>query len=74
MEDKVLIEIQKLIKEKFGKTVELDTVLNETGIDSLDLLDLIVLAEEKHNVKIDDDQLINIKTIKDVVDAIISKL
>ncbi len=74
MENKVFEEIKKLIKTKFGKDVELETVLTETGIDSLDLLDLVVESESKHNVKIDDDELLNIKTIKDVVDAIASKL
>lgn len=74
MENKVFEEIKKLIKTKFGKDVKLETVLTETGIDSLDLLDLVVESETKHNVKIDDDELLNIKTIKDVVDAIASKL
>ncbi len=74
MEQKVFEEIKKLIKSKFGKDVKLETVLTETGIDSLDLLDLVVEAENKNNVKIDDDELVNFKTIEDVVKAIASKL
>lgn len=74
MEQKVFEEIKKIIKAKFGKNVELKTVLTETGIDSLDLLDLIVEAENKHNVKIDDNELVNLKTIEDVVKSIASKL
>lgn len=74
MENKVFEQIKKIIKDKFGKDVQMDTVLTETGIDSLDLLDLIVEAENQHNVKIEDDELLNLKTIEDVVKAISSKL
>ncbi len=74
MEKKIFEEIKKMIKSKFGKEVEMNTVLTETGIDSLDLLDLVVEAETSHNVKIDDDELLNLNTIEDVVKAIASKL
>lgn len=74
MEEKVYKEIKNLIKKKFNKNIEKDTILSETGIDSLDLLDLIVDAEDSHNVKITNDELMSIKTIQDVVDAIVSKL
>ncbi len=74
MEEKVLKEIKKLIKSRFNKDVEMDTVLNETGIDSLSLLDLVIEAEKSYGVEITDDELITMKTISDVVKAIASKL
>lgn len=74
MENKVFEEIKALIKKRFSKDVELTTVLSETGIDSLSLLDLVVEAEEKHDVTITDDELLGMKTIQDVVTAITSKL
>ncbi len=74
MENKVFEEVKKVIKQKFGKEVKLDTVLTETGIDSLDLLDLVVEMENNNNIKIDDEELLNLKTIEDVVKAISSKL
>ncbi len=74
MENKVFEEIKSLIKNRFSKDVELTTVLSETGIDSLSLLDLVVEAEEKHNVTITDEELLSMKTIEDVVKAITSKL
>lgn len=73
MREKVLKEVQKTIKEKYNKNVELETILTDTGIDSLDLLDLVVEIEEKHNVKITDEELIEIKTVKDIVEAISTK-
>ncbi len=74
METKIFEEIKKLIKERFSKDVELDTVLNETGIDSLSLLDLVVDAESQHGIQITDEELISMKTVKDIVDAIAGKL
>lgn len=73
-ENKIYIEVKKMIKSKFGKDVTLETILDETGIDSLDLLDLIVEVEKKNNVSITDDELLEIKTISDVVNIISSKI
>ncbi len=74
METKVFEHIKKLMKERFSKDVELTTVLNETGIDSLTLLDLVVDAEKEHKVTITDEELIEMRTVEDVVKAIASKL
>ncbi len=74
METKIFEEIKKLIKERFSKDVELDTVLNETGIDSLSLLDLVVDTEKEYNITITDEELISMKTVQDIVDAISKKV
>ena len=72
--EKVFEEVKKTIKKKFKVDVKLETTIAETGIDSLDLLDLMVDVEKKHNITIDDNKLLEIKSIKDIVDAISSKL
>ena len=64
-------EIQTNIKKKFHKNVEMDTVLSEIGIDSLDLLDFIVEMEEKYNIKFEDNELLNIRSVRDVVNLIL---
>lgn len=74
METKVFEEIKKLIKSRFNKDVELTTQLDQTGIDSLDLLDLVVEAEGKYGVTVTDEELVNMKTIEDVVKAISTKV
>ncbi len=74
METKIFEEIKKLIKERFNKEVELTTVLNETGIDSLSLLDLVVDTEQQYGITITDEELISMKTIQDIVDAISKKV
>ena len=43
-------------------------LVNDLGINSLELADLILLCEEKFNVVIDDEDLNGFTTVKDVVD------
>ncbi len=74
MENKIFEEIKKLIKDRFNKNVELDTVLSELGIDSLSLLDLVVDAESQYGIQISDEELIKIKTVQDIVNAIKTKV
>ncbi len=74
MEEKILQEIKKLVKDRFNKEVNVDTVLSETGIDSLSLLDLVVDAESKYGVTISDEELIGMKTVQDIIDAIKTKV
>lgn len=67
-------EISKLLKTKgVKKEIKLDTKFRDLGIDSLDLMDLIIIAEKKYNFRIPDDQLAEIVTINDLI-TIIEKL
>ncbi len=51
--------------------VTMDTrIRSELGLDSLSLITMIDEAERRYNVRIDDDQLAKIKTVKDIVDLI----
>ncbi len=74
METKIFEQIKKIVKERFGKDIEISTVLNETGIDSLSLLDLVVDVESEYNITITDEELISMKTVDDIVKAISSKM
>lgn len=67
-------EIKKIIKDKTGKEVKIDSNLRDLGIDSLDLLDFIVEAETKLNVQINDEELMSLQTIGDVVKALENKV
>ncbi len=74
MDNKIFEEIRKLVKDRFKKDIEMDTILSETGIDSLSLLDLVVDAESQYGIMISDDELIKIKTVSDIVQAIETKI
>ncbi|MFN3692254.1 MAG: acyl carrier protein [Fervidobacterium sp.] len=66
--------VREIIAEQLGvdlETVQLDKSLTEDlGADSLDIVDLVMAFEDEFGVKISDQDLSKIKTVKDVVEAI----
>ncbi len=73
------IELEKkiidIIHQKTNKdNITKDTELKNLGIDSLDLLDLVIEAEHKFNIHLEDDRLITLKTVDDFIKEIKSKL
>ena len=43
---------------------------NDLHLDSIDLFQIIMEVEETLNIKIDNNKLLNIKTIKDALDSV----
>ncbi|WHQ37268.1 acyl carrier protein [Spiroplasma sp. SV19] len=67
----VLNEIKKVLKEHgVSKQVDLNTEFKSLGLDSLDLMDLVIGAEKKFGIQIPDDKLTDIKTVADLVKII----
>ena len=66
--------LAEIINEETGletSEVELDKSFTEDlDIDSLSMMTIVVNAEEKFGVKIPDDQVKNLKTVRDAVDFI----
>lgn len=64
----VLNEIKKVLKERgVSKQVDLNTEFKLLGLDSLDLMDLVIGAEKKFGIQIPDNKLMDIKTVADLV-------
>jgi acyl carrier protein len=65
--------IKKVAKERNVKIdikeKHLDTTLKELKIDSLEIMGIIVDAENQLNVRIPDDELGTIKTFNDLINA-----
>ncbi|WP_036434026.1 phosphopantetheine-binding protein [Mycoplasmopsis columboralis] len=59
----VLNELKKYTKKSFGE----NTLLAELNIDSLDLAEIIIEAEEKFGIEIADEELMKVKTINDII-------
>ncbi|WP_426461162.1 phosphopantetheine-binding protein [Mycoplasma hafezii] len=59
----ILAEISKLAKKKVNE----DDFISDLNIDSLDLAMLVFQAEEKFNVRVPDEQLTKVQTVKDVI-------
>ncbi|WP_304194098.1 acyl carrier protein [Peptostreptococcus stomatis] len=65
-------KIKEIIVEQLniddGAFINLDTHLQEDlDADSLDAVEIIMNIEEEFDIKVDDDELENIKTIGDIV-------
>ena len=51
-----------------------DTLLTSLGLDSLDLVEIMLEIEEACNIEFDDEKIAAVKTVKDVLVAIEEKL
>jgi len=62
--------------EVLGDTSALknDVVLSEQGIDSLDLVNVYLILEERFDVKIPDEDLNKVSTIDEIVEYVNNKL
>jgi len=67
--------ICKLVAEHFGlgKVHEDDHLTHDLGGDQLDIIELVMLLEEKFNITIGDDEAEDIHTVQDVINCVRSK-
>ena len=70
----ILEGLAESVNEETGidtASVELDkSFTDDLDIDSLSMMTIVVNAEEKFNVRIPDDEVKNLKTVRDSVDFI----
>lgn len=63
--------IKKALSSKVkGKEITENSTFKELGLDSLDLLEIVLDVEKDLNVHFEDDQLLGFKSIKDVLDTV----
>ena len=67
MEEKV-INIISSVCEIDKKDIKLDSnLINDLGLESLDVVDLVVAFEKEFNIKIDDKDIKKFQTVEDIV-------
>lgn len=68
-------EIKARLAEALHKD-EIDTSANfkELGLDSLDIVELLLQLEEEYGIHFDDVDMTNITTVQDLLDAIEAQL
>ncbi|WP_306231359.1 acyl carrier protein [Agrococcus beijingensis] len=75
-QDEVLAGLADLVNDETGiatENVQLEkSFTDDLDIDSISMMTIVVNAEEKFDVKIPDDEVKNLKTVKDAVDFITS--
>ena len=52
------------------ETIKLETEIAELGLDSLDMIEAIMGAEEKYDIEIHDDDFEHVKTVGELVEVI----
>ena len=67
----ILEKIKDIMGEELGKdrnevTLESD-IIKDLGLDSLDIVTLIMAVEDEYGFTADDDEIVNLKTVGDVV-------
>ena len=67
----ILEKIKDIMEEDLGKdrnevTLESD-IIKDLGLDSLDIVTLIMAVEDEYGFTADDDEIVNLKTVGDVV-------
>lgn len=67
----ILEKIKGIMEEELGKdrnevTLESD-IIKDLGLDSLDIVTLIMAVEDEYGFTADDDEIVNLKTVGDVV-------
>ena len=68
--NEVLANFVKIAK---GKEVTLESNLKDLGIDSLDLVEIVLAAEDEFGITFSDEELNSFKTVKDVCTVLDSK-
>ena len=57
-----------------NKEVTVESNVRELGLDSLDVVDLLMDMEEKYGIEFENEEMTSLVTISDVVNAIQAKL
>lgn len=74
----VLKKIQEVLLEKLGKAVEVvseeDRFEKDLGLDSLDVIDLVMFVEDVYGIRIEDEEIENLSRVRDLVDLTLRKL
>ena len=70
-------KIRELIAEQLNKKVEDVTddkeIVKDLGADSLDVIEMLMSLEEEYNITVPEEEVVNIKTVGDIIKLIEAK-
>ncbi|MDD6302005.1 MAG: phosphopantetheine-binding protein [Bacillales bacterium] len=70
IKEKVIHGFKKVVN---GKEVTLDSSIKELGLDSLDVVDMLMDMEDEYGIEFDNDEMLAFNTVADVINAIEKK-
>ncbi len=76
MSQDLLATFTELLSEEFGvptEDVTPEATFEALGLDSLDVVELTLVLEEKTGVKLEDEELEDVRTVQDAIDKVQEK-
>lgn len=70
IQEQVLEGLKKVVN---GKEVTLESNLKELGLDSLDVVDMLMDLEEKFGIEFENEEMMAFQVVSDIVSAIEKK-
>lgn len=65
--------LKELLSQKTDVEITTTSTLSDIHVDSLDLVEVLLSMEEKLDVVFEDDELLQLKTVQDVIDLVNQK-
>ncbi len=76
MSQDLLATFTEVLTEDFGvpaDDISPDATFEALGLDSLDVVELTLVLEERTGVKLEDEELEDVRTVQDAIDKVASK-
>ena len=76
MSQELLAIFHEVLTEEFGvpeDEIAADATFEALGLDSLDVVELTLVLEEKTGVKLEDEELEDVRTVQDAIDKVKEK-
>ena len=70
MFEKVRAMLAKLLNLPAEKISPESEVVNDLGADSLDVVELLISLEDDYGISIPEEDIVNVRTVQDIVDMI----
>ena len=70
MFEKVRAMLAKQLNLSLDKITMESDVVKDLGADSLDVVELLISLEDDYGISIPEDDIVNVKTVKDIVEMI----
>ena len=73
MFEKVKVILAEQLNIKADKVKLESKIVEDLGADSLDVVEMLMSVEDNFNVSVSDEEAVNLKTVKDIVDLLEGK-
>lgn len=74
MFEKIKAILAEQLNIKADKIQENSKIVEDLGADSLDIVEMLMSVEDNFNVSVSDEEAVNMKTVKDIVSLLETKL